>query len=444
MGMVILIIAAVIEIIFGIYCCITKSSQKKIRSIVRIGVFTVFFILTWVSVIQWSFRWKLLALILFILAVIGVASLIWKMEGEPKHGVMRIAVKGIAMWLLVLVAVTPALVFPQYKLPRITGMHNIKTATYTFKDDNRVDPFSKTGEKKENTVEFWYPEGAACKYPLIVFSHGAFGTRASNTSTFRDLASNGYVVCSIDYPHYSLFSIDADKKITTIDKSFVQEVNGANNDSYDDGTKYKLEQKWLKGRTDDTNFVLDTIISKVKNGSTDKVYGLIDTGKIGLIGHSLGGATGAQLGRERSDINAVINLDGDLLGEYTGISNGKPEVNHKIYPIPILSIYSDDMKRLFEKITDPSIIIPQKLISATAPESYEVYFAGTNHMSLTDLPLVSPFLTKLLCNTAKNKIGIQQADKYYIIEKMNNLILQFFNCYLKNEGSFRSFYSSYK
>lgn len=96
----------------------------------------------------------------------------------------------------------------------------------------------------------------------------------------------------------------------------------------------------------------------------------------------------------------------------------------------------DDMKRLFEKVTDENIVLPQKLISATAPKSFKVYFAGTNHMSLTDLPLSSPFLVSLISDSAKSKIGTQEADKYYIIEKMNNIVLQFFNCYLKNEGSF--------
>lgn len=33
--------------------------------------------------------------------------------------------------------------------------------------------------------------------------------------------------------------------------------------------------------------------------------------------------------QELRDINADINLDGDLLGEYIGLNNGKYEVNHR-------------------------------------------------------------------------------------------------------------------
>ncbi|WP_026888822.1 alpha/beta hydrolase family protein [Clostridium beijerinckii] len=438
MGIIVVSIAAVIEIVFGIYCFKTKSNQKKIRSLIHISVFIAFVVFTFLSVIQWSFRWMLLGGVLLIFAITSVISLILKREDKKKYKIRKMVGKSIAMCIVVVLAVSPELIFPQHKMPELTGKYKeIKTATYTFKDNNRIDIYSPKGENREVTVEFWYPEDdeVTSHYPLVVFSHGAYGMKTSNMSTFRELASNGYVVCSIDHPYQCLFTRDADGKITTIDKSFMDELNGANNGAYDEETEYNLGVKWLNVRTEDMNFVLDTIIKNVKEGNTEKVYSLIDAGKIGLIGHSLGASASAQLGRERSDVSAVVNLDDDLIGEYTGFNNGKLQINHNIYPIPILSIYSDDLKRIYEK-TDPSII-PQKLISATALKSFEVYFDGTNHMSFTDLPLASPILTKLLCNTANSKIGIQKADKYYVIEKMNNLVLQFFNCYLKNEGDFR-------
>ena len=44
-----------------------------------------------------------------------------------------------------------------------------------------------------------------------------------------------------------------------------------------------------------------------------KVLAKTDTGKIGLMGHSLGGASSVALGRERKDIGAVIDLDGTMI-----------------------------------------------------------------------------------------------------------------------------------
>jgi hypothetical protein len=88
--------------------------------------------------------------------------------------------------------------------------------------------------------------------------------------------------------------------------------------------------------------------------------------------------------------------------------------------------------------TDPNVVIPQRLISATVPKAYEVYITGTNHMSLTDLPLLSPFFVNMIMGSVKKSGDGQVADKYYVIEKMNSIVLEFFNCYLKSEGSFHS------
>lgn len=438
MGIIIIIIAAVIEAVFGAYCIATKSNQKRVRSWVRISAFVIFVIFTLVSVIQWSFSWKPLAAILLIWTIVGGVSLIRKKGDKKEYKAVCVVFKAIGMWLVIVIAVTPALIFPQYKLPKITGKYEVKTVVYTYTDNSRIETFSNTGEKRKVTVEFWYPADADGKYPLTVFSHGAFGIKASNTSTYTELASNGYIVCSIDHPYHSFYTKDTDGKFTMVDRSFMQEVTDVNNDVYDDETDYKLQRKWLKVRTEDMNFVMNTIIKNAKDSGSGKVYELMDTDKIGLFGHSLGGAASAQLGRDRGDVDAVINIDADLLGEYVDFEDGKFVVNSKIYPTPILSIYSDDMKKAFASITDPNIVIPQKLISATAPKAYEVFIQGTNHMSLTDLPLVSPFLVKMISGSTKKMGGVQEADKYYVIEKMNSIVLEFFDCYLKSKESFHS------
>lgn len=260
--------------------------------------------------------------------------------------------------------------------------------------------------------------------------------KGSNASTFQELASHGYIVGSIDHPYHSLYTKDTDGHSTMVNQAFLQEVQDVNAGVYDDNTAIEIEHKWLKLRTDDVNFVLDAIL-KNTGGSNDKVYQHVDTAKIGLFGHSLGGAASVQLGRDRKDIGAVINLDGDLLGEYQGVKDGKPVINHDIYPVPILNLWTDDMKRGFDAVEDPSIELPQKQILATAPKAYGAYFAGTNHMSLTDLPLLSPLTVKLIGGSF-SKVGDSAADKVYVIKTMNQLVLEFFDANLKGQGTFRS------
>jgi dienelactone hydrolase len=433
---IILTVAFVTEAAFATYCIITKSNQRRIRSFVRIGALTAFVLLTLVSAIQWSFRWYGLTALLSIWAVLGAWTLIGKKAEKNDYKARSIVRRAIQTLLLVYLAILPALIFPQHRPPKVTGKYEVATVSYTYADKNRVETFTNTGENRKVNVEFWYPKDGEGRYPLVVFSHGAFGIKASNTSTFMELASNGYVVCSIDHPYHSLFTIGADGHLVTVDPSFYQEVIDVNNGKYDEATVFKIEQKWMQLRTTDINFVLDTILAQAQDASSDAVYQLIDTGKIGLMGHSLGGAASAQVARERNDIDAVINLDADLLGEYLDYVNGKYVMNDQVYPVPILTIFADDMVQLIAAIPDANTVVAVKHVTATAPNAYEVHIAGTDHQSLTDLPIVSPFLVSMITSSVKKAGGGETADKYYVIEKMNDVVLMFFNAYLKGEGSF--------
>ncbi|WDV45803.1 acetylhydrolase [Clostridiaceae bacterium M8S5] len=435
MGIIILIIAAAIEITIMVLCVKTKSNQNKIRSCIRLIVFGIFVLFVFISLIQWSFRWKLLALVLSILAIISCISIIRNNQDKKIYKPVRTIFKGIAMWLIIVIALIPALIFPQYKEIKITGQYKINTAVYTYTDNKHVETFNDKGEKRKVTVEFWYPAEIKDRQPLVVFSHGAFGIGTSNTSTCENLASNGYVVCSISHPYHSMLTIDTDGNFTMVDKSFVQEIVDVNNSVYDEKTSYKIEQKWMKVRTDDMNFVLDTIISYAKDGNSDNIYQLIDVNKIGLMGHSLGGAASAKIGRNRKDIKSVINLDADLLGEY-GFKDGEHIINQEIYPTPILSIYTDDMKKLLDGVKDSNFIKHRKMLADNTHDAYEVHIAGTSHLSLTDLPMFSPFIMRMISNQVE-KVGIKQkANKFYVVETMNSIVLKFFDYYLKDKGIF--------
>lgn len=430
-----LILAGVIESGLAVHSFVTKSSQKRIRNWVRISELII--IVVFVTIVHWSFRWIPMVAVLFIFGIIAAISLIRNRKEKNYRPVGNIF-KAVGVLSLVAVALLPAIIFPQHKAVATTGEFDVTTKLSTLTDDNRIETFTATKENRKVNVEFWYPKNADGKFPLILFSHGAYGIKASNTSTFQNLASNGYVVVSIDHPYHSLFTKDEDGNVTLADTSFMQEVEDVNNGVYDEKEVFNLEQKWLKLRTDDINFVIDTIKQNANDEASDKVYRLIDTNAIGLIGHSLGGAAAAKLGRDRNDIAAVINLDADLLGEVIGVEDGNPVINKEIYPVPLLSVYSDTMKNLMDSVTDSEVVIPQQYITDTAPDAYEVYIEGTNHLSLTDLPLVSPFLVKVINSSVEKDMGSYDADKYKVLETMNEVILEFFNSYVKGEGRFES------
>ena len=70
-----------------------------------------------------------------------------------------------------------------------------------------------------------------------------------------------------------------------------------NNGKYDEADRIQARAEVDELRTADINFVLDTILAHAKDTGSDAVYQLIDTEKIGLIGHSLGGEASAQVGQ---------------------------------------------------------------------------------------------------------------------------------------------------
>ncbi|WP_238552856.1 hypothetical protein [Paenibacillus alvei] len=270
-GNIILIIAVVCEVAFAVFRICTKSYQKKIKAIIRIGAFAAFLIFTLASVIEWSFRWMGLGLLLFVWALLGVWTLIRSKEEHKEYKSSRVIRNAIAMLMLVVIAIIPALVFPQYYLLPVTGKYQVATATYTYVDKNRIEQFTDTGENRHVNVEFWYPEQADGTYPLLVFSPGAFGSKESNYSAYMELASHGYVVCSIDHPYHSFYTESEDGNRAFIDQGYMQEVFGANKGTYTVEQTYGLNQKWMKLRTDDMNFVIDTILGKQKRAVTRRI-----------------------------------------------------------------------------------------------------------------------------------------------------------------------------
>jgi dienelactone hydrolase len=435
MGTIILSVAFLTEIGFAVYRVITRSNQEKVRSFIRIGAFAAFVLFALVAIIRWSFIWYGLAILLLVWAALGAWTLIRKKAETKEYKTGSVVGRAILGFLLVGVVILPALIFPQHQAPRVTGTHPVATVLYTYTDPSRIETFTNTGENSKVNVEFWYPKDADAKYPLVVFDHGIMGMKTSNRSTFIELASNGYVVCSIDHPYRSLFTVDDRGHLTTINRAYLREYMDVSQGKYDELTALRLQQKWMSYRIADIKFVLDTILAKTKEAGSGAVYQMIDPGKIGLIGHSLGGESSAQVARERNDIAAVVNLDADPAGEYLDYVDGKPVFNAEPYPVPILTIVTDTLVRLMDAVPDANHVIALNHVNATAPKAFEVHLAGTNHMSVTDVPLSMPVLVSII-NAAVPSAGGQEVDSLATIEKMNALVLQFFNVYLKGEGTF--------
>jgi hypothetical protein len=117
-----------------------------------------------------------------------------------------------------------------------------------------------------------------------------------------------------------------------------------------------------------------------------------------------------------------------MLGEQTGVENGNPVINEEPYPTPLLSINKEEHYLDCLKAREMGYNYANNIILDNAVTGYTTYFKGTEHMNFTDLPLFSPFLANMLGNGT-----VDPAD---CIDRVNAIVVDFMDCYLKGEGTF--------
>lgn len=427
MGIVILSIILIVEIAFLINALKTRSNQTAIRNIIWVSAFGTFILFSVIHVITWSFRYTLFALVLMVYSISGIIGLIRKKEDNKNFTKVRIIRKAIGSALLLSIAIVPSILFPHYELIPASGDLNVTTVTYTYTDKNRIETYDESGEYRKLNVEFWYPENGMGSYPLIIFSHGMYGVKTSNESLFRELASNGYVVCSIDHTYHSFFTKDNDGKITIVSREYLNQYQIAN-ETKDAKTVLPLIEEWMKIRTDDMNFVIDTILENVASNSAQAVYTQIDSSSIGISGHSMGGATALGVGRQRGGIQAVMSLEAPYFGDIIGAKGEKFIFTKDEYPIPVLNIYSDGTWGILSENT--TYTQNERFLNDADSITYNVHIKGAGHMTLTDLSLFSPILSNILQG------GSVKVDARECLETINELALNYFDTYLKGTGSF--------
>lgn len=393
-------------------------------------------------------KWRLVPLLGF-LAVLGIIALLRWLVGRKRGNTRKktgAAVSNCVFSILFAgLLLIPAFIFTGYEGLPLSGSHPVAEASAILVDSARLDPFERDGSFREVPVHFYYPADAAGDetFPLVVFSHGAFGYYQSNTSTYRELASNGYVVAALDHPHHAFFTRDTAGQTVLVDPGFFRTAMGANGDPNDNAeANLAIFREWMELRTADMRFAVDTLKAAGLSASLDSAWFLpednaaailsvlkiTDLTRIGLMGHSMGGATAVQLGRERGDISAVVDLDGTMLGEYTGVEDGKLTVREEPYPLPVLEFnnwetYQDRREYLAQGGRYPN----DELIRGAA-EGYAVTIRDTLHMDFTDLPLLSPFLGRLLGSGTR---GCRET-----MTVVNGLVRDFFDHTLKGTGAF--------
>ncbi|MCM1506639.1 MAG: hypothetical protein NC177_05830 [Ruminococcus flavefaciens] len=441
MGVILFAVFMAMEITLTVLSCTKyRSLWSKNRIFFRGAEFVLMLLVILLSVTGQKWRFTGCLVILGIRFAINLISYLIKRTKKEITNAKAIA-SAVMSGIVISFSLLPAFIFTGYSGLETSGQYEVKETKAILIDNSRLETNENDGSNREIPVHFYYPKCDAVNCPLVLFAHGSFGYYQSNSSMYAELASNGYVVASIDHPYYAFFTKDTEGKTIIVDMDFVQTAVYMQNspDFNETEDDYNTTQEWMSVRTADENFVLDTIKNVKESGSLDtawytesddtraeilSVLEMTDTEKIGLTGHSIGGAAAVQLGRERDDITAVIDIDGTMLGEQVSFIDGKINYNPEPYPIPVLSL--DNASHWKSYLGDGETEYVNKYLLDNAVDGREIHFDGTEHMDFTDLPLLSPILSKML--------GKGEVNSSEFIPEMNNIILDYFNYYLKGEG----------
>jgi dienelactone hydrolase len=256
-------------------------------------------------------------------------SIKWRLTRQSAAAAAVVALVGVAS-LPAAAAIRPdqasAAVAPA--LPAPTGELAVGTRAQRWVDNARPDPFA-AGKPRELVVQLWYParrsaapaaryvpvqtaraiEGggarvldtvtvharagapaASGRHPVVLFSPGFGITRAFYTALLEDLSSRGFVVVAIDHPYDAQVVEFPDGRL----------VPG----------RLQQGKKAIDLRVADVRFVLDQLPGLNAHGI---LAGRLDLERIGIFGHSVGGAVAAELVRDRR-VKAGANLDGFFFG----------------------------------------------------------------------------------------------------------------------------------
>ncbi|MDF2839807.1 MAG: platelet-activating factor acetylhydrolase, plasma/intracellular isoform [Clostridia bacterium] len=393
-----------------------------------------------------SVRLRFIPLYIFTIAtfLITIMRIFHHRSDQPRRRILAGAGRIFGLLLLTICVLIPTVVIPFYPLPEPTGSYHVGTIASDFTDRNRMEAFSKEeGVLRKVAVQFWYPtekleteslndiSGAPIStkqqdYPVLIFSHGAFGVRMSNASTFRELASHGYIVASIDHTYQAFYTSFADGESIPASSEFLNDAMKVQTDNLDASKTFQITHDWLDLRAADIELVIDSLASGNLGNEAKMLIGHMDLTKIGLFGHSLGGAAAAQVCRDREDIKAVVVLDGTMIGDIKGVKgDGTDIITDESFDKPLMLMYGSLFQSPEAKRTSYQSNI--KAFENATDAAYSVCIKDSGHLNFTDLPRISPFLSGML--------GVGTVDSLECIKTVNAYSLDFFDKHLKGQAS---------
>ena len=409
-------------------------------------------------------RWQMFPA--YLVVIIGGGLAFWSYRSVTTLTQRQRVLHGFGYGLGVVglgVAVLLCLSVPVYHLPTPTGPYPVGRVAYHWVDPTRPETLTPAADdQRELNVLVWYPATAqpeqplatyvaagkaaisglasvlefphflldhfayirthahtaallatAGPYPVLVFSHGLGTLPELDTALLEELASHGYVVVGINHSYISAAWSTSDGRTMRFDPTLVS-------------TQADDERNALIAlMADDVRYVLTQLEQLNSADSSGRFTGRLDLKRIGVLGHSIGGAAAAEVCRVDPRCQAGMVLDGSLGTQAQQAALPMPFMflrEEVVLSIPDADLAAagmtrEDAIREFNKYTG------DVAFSHLQNDGYLLTIKGFGHYNFTDFGLASP-LTRWIGMTGP-------ADGMHSVRLVNAYTSAFFDRYLQ-------------
>jgi dienelactone hydrolase len=348
-------------------------------------------------------------------------------------------------------------------LPTPTGPFAVGRTTYVWSDAAHLDPMApQPGTKRELLAWVWYPAAAPqatqpvedylpatwrtalerrggalmtkylsrdlstvrvhslrdaevspqqSSYPVVLMRAGLAKLTTDYTTLAEDLASHGYVVVGFDAPYRS-------SVVVLPDGREIERAPENNADLLDGPEQERLATRLVETWSADMGFALDELERLNSADPSGRFTGRLDMGRVGVFGHSLGGATTLQFCHDDARCKAGIDVDGAPLGSVIGAGVTQPFMfllsDHGHEPAAETGPVEANIRSIYERL--PS------------DRRLEIMIRGGNHYMFSDdgAMLKAPILMHAL-----RAAGVVRLDGRRQVALTAHFIDAFFDVYLK-------------
>jgi predicted dienelactone hydrolase len=234
------------------------------------------------------------------------------------------------------------------------------------------------------------------------------------TTLAEDLASHGYVVVGFDAAYRSFVVVLSDgQAVYRLPRYNVENANG----NLDDPMIGKLLAMW----TGDTKFIVNRL-QQLNEDATSKFRGRMDLDRIGMFGHSFGGATALEFCHEDSRCKAAVDLDGIPFGSV--VREGLTR--------PCMFVMSDHSREMADPASHQVLAEINSIYGRLPAGRLFVVIRTANHFSFSDQILLnSQIAVKLLSRV----VGFGGLDGRRGLAISADYVRTFFDVYLKGASA---------